>query len=61
MELSELLEKLSNAYDALQTLVVQPTEGNVRILMDVMEAMKAAYGALSAQKEPEEVEENVQG
>jgi len=60
MELSELLEKLSNAYDALQTLVVQPTEGNVRILMDVMEAMKAAYGALSAQKEPEEVDENVQ-
>ena len=60
MELSELLEKLSNAYDELQTLVVQPTEGNVRILMDVMEAMKAAYGALSAQKEPEEVDENVQ-
>jgi len=27
--------------------------------MDVMEAMKAAYGALSAQKEPEEVDENV--
>jgi len=56
MERDELLEKMSNAYDALQTLVVQPTEGNIRILMDVMEAMKAAYGELN---KPAEDDENV--
>ena len=60
MERDELLEKMSKAYDELQNLVVQPTEGNIRILMDVMEAMKAAYAALDTEKNPE-VDENVPG
>jgi len=60
MERDELLEKMSKAYDELQNLVVQPTEGNIRILMDVMEAMKAAYAELDTEKNPE-VDENVSG
>lgn len=60
MDRQELLEKMSEAYDELQNLVVQPTEGNIRILMDVMETMKAAYAALDTEKNPE-VDENVPG
>ena len=60
MDRQELLEKMSEAYDELQNLVVQPTEGNIRILMDVMEAMKAAYAALDTEKNPE-VDDNVPG
>ena len=60
MDRQELLEKMSEAYDELQNLVVQPTEGNIRILMDVMEAMKAAYAELDTEKNPE-VDDNVPG
>jgi len=50
--------KLSNVFDALQGLQVQPTEDNVNILYGSLRELKDVYNMLdSLKREPEEAQQ----
>lgn len=58
MDKTTVKNKLSNAYERIQSIGIQPTKTNLLIIMDVMTALESAYAFIDNDGNAEEVEKD---
>lgn len=50
MDINELMKQVSEAYDGIQHLQIQPTKTNLSLMTEVMRAMEEVYKYLDSQR-----------